>query len=131
MGVANTTAIAEALSRIDHKFDLMYAKRAFVHWYMGRAWRRVSSPRLVRILLPSRRTTKRLALRPLRARVRKRTSARSTRHLPQIPDMTRFLVRNSFPGQKRTEIDNSRLQGPSEFGSSFIRIGTWKYAPKR
>jgi hypothetical protein len=24
--VANTTAIAEALSRIDHKFDLMYAK---------------------------------------------------------------------------------------------------------
>ena len=28
--VANTTAIAEALSRIDHKFDLMYAKRAFV-----------------------------------------------------------------------------------------------------
>ena len=30
--VANTTAIAEALSRIDHKFDLMYAKRAFVHW---------------------------------------------------------------------------------------------------
>jgi tubulin alpha len=26
--VANTTAIAEALSRIDHKFDLMYAKRA-------------------------------------------------------------------------------------------------------
>jgi len=23
------------LSRIDHKFDLMYAKRAFVHWYVG------------------------------------------------------------------------------------------------
>jgi tubulin alpha len=33
--VANTTAIAEALSRIDHKFDLMYAKRAFVHHYVG------------------------------------------------------------------------------------------------
>jgi len=33
--VANTTAVAEALSRIDHKFDLMYAKRAFVHWYVG------------------------------------------------------------------------------------------------
>ena len=33
--VANTTAIAEVLSRIDHKFDLMYAKRAFVHWYVG------------------------------------------------------------------------------------------------
>lgn len=33
--IANTTAISEALSRIDHKFDLMYAKRAFVHWYVG------------------------------------------------------------------------------------------------
>ena len=32
--VANTTAVGEALSRIDHKFDLMYAKRAFVHWYV-------------------------------------------------------------------------------------------------
>jgi len=25
----------EAWSRLDHKFDLMYAKRAFVHWYVG------------------------------------------------------------------------------------------------
>ncbi|CAZ85063.1 unnamed protein product [Tuber melanosporum] len=33
--LSNTTAIAEAWSRIDHKFDLMYAKRAFVHWYVG------------------------------------------------------------------------------------------------
>ena len=33
--VANNTAIAETLSRIDHKFDLMYAKRAFAHWYVG------------------------------------------------------------------------------------------------
>merc|ERR1712137_771820 len=33
--VANTTAIAEVFSRIDHKFDLMYAKRAFVHWFVG------------------------------------------------------------------------------------------------
>jgi len=33
--VSNTTAVAEALSRIDHKFDLMYAKRAFVHWFVG------------------------------------------------------------------------------------------------
>merc|ERR1712059_43959 len=22
-------------ARLDHKFDLMYAKRAFVHWYVG------------------------------------------------------------------------------------------------
>ncbi|CAF4506605.1 unnamed protein product [Rotaria magnacalcarata] len=33
--ISNTTAIAEAWARLDHKFDLMYAKRAFVHWYVG------------------------------------------------------------------------------------------------
>ncbi len=33
--LSNTTAIAEAWSRLDRKFDLMYAKRAFVHWYVG------------------------------------------------------------------------------------------------
>merc|ERR1711871_1119279 len=27
--------LAEVISRIDHKFDLMYSKRAFVHWYVG------------------------------------------------------------------------------------------------
>ena len=33
--LSNTTAIAEAWSSLDHKFDLMYSKRAFVHWYVG------------------------------------------------------------------------------------------------
>ncbi|RAL13502.1 tubulin alpha chain [Aspergillus homomorphus CBS 101889] len=33
--LSNTTSIAEAWGRLDHKFDLMYAKRAFVHWYVG------------------------------------------------------------------------------------------------
>jgi len=33
--LANTTAIAEAWSRLNYKFDLMYTKRAFVHWYVG------------------------------------------------------------------------------------------------
>lgn len=33
--LSNTTAIADAWSRLGHKFDLMYAKRAFVHWYVG------------------------------------------------------------------------------------------------
>merc|ERR1712096_306352 len=27
--------VMRACSMIDHKFDLMYAKRAFVHWYVG------------------------------------------------------------------------------------------------
>ncbi|XP_036285308.1 tubulin alpha-1C chain-like [Pipistrellus kuhlii] len=33
--LSNTTAVAEAWARLDYKFDLMYAKRAFVHWYVG------------------------------------------------------------------------------------------------
>ena len=33
--LGNTTAIASMFAVIDHKFDLMYAKRAFVHWYVG------------------------------------------------------------------------------------------------
>jgi tubulin alpha len=35
VGVFNTTAIIEAFSRIHHKFDLLYSKRAFVHWFVG------------------------------------------------------------------------------------------------
>ena len=30
--LSNTTAIAAAWGRLDHKFDLLYSKRAFVHW---------------------------------------------------------------------------------------------------
>ncbi|XP_039653098.1 tubulin alpha chain-like [Perca fluviatilis] len=33
--LSNTTAIAKAWAGLNHKFDLMYAKRAFVHWYVG------------------------------------------------------------------------------------------------
>ncbi|XP_011669960.2 tubulin alpha-1 chain-like [Strongylocentrotus purpuratus] len=33
--LSNNTAIAEAWARVNHKFDLMYAKRAFVHWFVG------------------------------------------------------------------------------------------------
>ncbi|KAI3985855.1 hypothetical protein MKX01_026641 [Papaver californicum] len=31
----NLVPYPQVFSRIDHKFDLMYAKRAFVHWYVG------------------------------------------------------------------------------------------------
>jgi hypothetical protein len=31
----STTAISTAWSRLDRKFDLLYSKRAFVHWYVG------------------------------------------------------------------------------------------------
>jgi len=33
--VSNNTAICEAWKSLNHKFDLMYSKRAFVHWYVG------------------------------------------------------------------------------------------------
>uniref|UniRef100_A0A8C6QMZ5 Tubulin alpha chain n=1 Tax=Nannospalax galili TaxID=1026970 RepID=A0A8C6QMZ5_NANGA len=32
--LSNTTAIVEAWARLDHKFDLMFAKKAFLHWYI-------------------------------------------------------------------------------------------------
>ena len=33
--LANTTSIAEAWARLNKKFDLLFSKRAFVHWYVG------------------------------------------------------------------------------------------------
>jgi len=35
LNICNNTAISECFATIDYKFDLMYAKRAFVHWYVG------------------------------------------------------------------------------------------------
>ncbi len=33
--ICNSTSIAEVWSRVNYKFDLMFAKRAFAHWYLG------------------------------------------------------------------------------------------------
>lgn len=33
--ICNSTSIAEVWSRVNYKFDLMFAKRAFTHWYLG------------------------------------------------------------------------------------------------
>jgi len=33
--LANTTSVSQVFSRINKKFDLMFAKKAFVHWYVG------------------------------------------------------------------------------------------------
>ncbi|XP_069797393.1 tubulin alpha chain-like isoform X1 [Narcine bancroftii] len=33
--LSNTTSISMAWARLNYKFDLMYAKRAFVHWFVG------------------------------------------------------------------------------------------------
>jgi tubulin alpha len=31
--LGNNSSVVQVFSRMDHKFDLMYSKRAFVHWY--------------------------------------------------------------------------------------------------
>ena len=33
--LTNTSAVCEAWARLNHKFDLMFGKRAFVHWYVS------------------------------------------------------------------------------------------------
>eukprot|EP00252_Welwitschia_mirabilis_P011525 TRINITY_DN2578_c0_g1_i4.p1 TRINITY_DN2578_c0_g1~~TRINITY_DN2578_c0_g1_i4.p1 ORF type:complete len:386 (-),score=49.43 TRINITY_DN2578_c0_g1_i4:371-1528(-) len=33
--ISNNSAVAEVFSRLNKKFDLMFARRAFVHWYVG------------------------------------------------------------------------------------------------
>lgn len=33
--ISNSTSIAEAWTRLNHKFDCLYAKRSFVHWYVA------------------------------------------------------------------------------------------------
>jgi tubulin alpha len=33
--LSNTTAIVDAWKNLDRKFDMMFAKRAFVHWFVG------------------------------------------------------------------------------------------------
>lgn len=33
--LTNTTAIVDAWAALNKKFDMMYSKRAFVHWYVS------------------------------------------------------------------------------------------------
>merc|ERR1719321_1670396 len=84
--ISNSTAIAEVMSRIDHKFDLMYAKRAFVHHYVGEGMEKESSRRPVRTLRPWRRITRRSASRLRKARARRKGTATSSEMLPETSD---------------------------------------------
>jgi tubulin alpha len=43
----------DAWMRIDHKFDLMFAKRAFVHWYVGEGMEEGESVMVKHVLIIS------------------------------------------------------------------------------
>merc|ERR1711970_868068 len=79
--MSNTTAVAEVFSRLDHKFDLMYSKRAFVHWYVGEGMEEGSSRRRARILQRWRRTTKRSASKRRKARARRKGTVTNSKSL--------------------------------------------------
>ncbi|KAI3871850.1 hypothetical protein MKX03_014970 [Papaver bracteatum] len=67
--ISNFTSVAEVFSRIDHKFDLIYAKPSFVTLFTGMlvaVWKKENSLKLLRILLLLRRITRRLVLSLLR-----------------------------------------------------------------
>ena len=89
--LSNTTAIAEAWAHLDRKFDLMYAKRAFVHWYSVRAWRKESFLRPVRIRLPLRRIMRRLEPIALREKMRVKNINLSAAILPSCLGTVLFV----------------------------------------
>lgn len=43
--LSNMAAVVEGWACMDHKFDLMYAKGAFIHWYQSKDKEEVSSLR--------------------------------------------------------------------------------------
>merc|ERR1711918_120133 len=77
--LSNTTAIAEAWARLDHKFDLMYAKRALSIGMSEKVWRKENSPKPVKTWPLLRKITKRLE-----STLLKRKKAMSIKHSSQL-----------------------------------------------
>ncbi len=69
--LSNTTAIAEAWARLDHKFDLMYAKEPLFTGMWVKEWRKESSQRPEKIWQLWRRIMKKSALTALERRTKR------------------------------------------------------------
>merc|ERR1719423_228163 len=68
--ISNSTAIAEVFSRLDHKFDLMYAKRAFSTTTSEKVWKKENSLKPERTSPPSRRIMKKSESTPPKVKVK-------------------------------------------------------------
>merc|ERR1712166_1383340 len=97
--ISNTTTVAEVFLALTTSSILCTPS---AHSFTGmsvRVWRRASSPRAVRTLLPLRRITKRSEPSPWRARARRK--AKSIRLLPSILSSNRKTIKNQINKKKK------------------------------